>query len=251
MIETLLIIENERLNADRLVRLINILRPEIEIVGVIESIEGSMEWFSKNLPPDVILMDVQLSDGSTFELLDRVKVSSQVIFITAFDRHAIKAFKYNSVDYLLKPIDQRELQVALNKVDNILEEPARLSHEMLMHYLRPKDYRTRFLLPYKNGYKTILIEHIICFCSELKITYAKQWDGSVETIPQTLEELERQLNPRFFFRANRQYIVHIDAISHVSNDVNGKLKIYLKGGTGTDIIVSRDKSAQFKDWLDY
>lgn len=250
MTGNILIIEDEKPNSDRLQRLIRNIIPEATI-KVLESVEESVAWLRSNGHPGVILMDVRLSDGLCFEIFEQVKVDSPIVFTTAYDEYAIKAFKVNGIDYLLKPIEQDELEAAFAKVEALPRMQPALPLDNLIQFLKPTEFRTRFLLPYKDGYRTVRVEDIAYFYSEFKITRAKLHSGTEETIPNTLEELEQQLNPKLFFRANRQYIIHIDAIQFVNNYFNGKLKIVLKKDSNTDIVVSRDKATLLKRWLDF
>ncbi len=198
------------------------------------------------------MMDIRLSDGLSFEILEKVTLKCPIIFTTAYDEYAVRAFKYNSIDYLLKPIEKEELYAALKKVAaNTSQHLDQNMLQGLLNFMQPKDFRSRFLLPYRDGYKTILIEDVFYFYSEHKITHAKLKSGATEIIPQTLEELENQLNPKLFFRANRQFIIHIDAIKQLHNYFNGKLKIELKNNDETEILISREKAQTIKNWLDY
>ena len=250
MIDNILIIEDESPNSDRLLRLINNILPKVNVT-VLESVGDSIEWLNTNRQPNVILLDVRLSDGLCFEIFEQVKVECPVIFTTAYDEYAIKAFKVNGIDYLLKPIVQDELKAAFEKVELFSLKQPSLPLNNLIQYLKPAEYRNRFLLPSKDGYKTVMISDIIYFYSELKITKAKLLNGIEETIPSTLDELEKQLDPKLFFRANRQYIIHIDSVRYVHNYYNGKLKIELRKNSETEIIVSRDRATVLKKWLDF
>ena len=251
MISRILIVEDEKLNADRIKRLVKAIRPKAVIVAVLETVSESIEWFANNEAPDVVLLDVRLSDGVSFNILDKVKIACPIIFTTAYDEYAVRAFKYISIDYLLKPVEQEELENAFEKLESFKQEGASPSIESLLNFLKPKEFRNRFLLPYRDGYKTIQIDEIAYFFTELKITRAKLKSGVEEVLPQTMEELEQQVDPRCFFRANRQFIIHLDAVEQVHNYFNGKLKIVLKRNSGTEIIVSRDKANALKAWLDY
>jgi DNA-binding LytR/AlgR family response regulator len=251
MIEKILIIEDEKPNADRLQRLIKIIRPKATILEVLDSISDSVVWFNTHEKPDVVMMDVRLSDGLSFEIFEQVNINCPIIFTTAYDEYAVKAFKYNSIDYLLKPVEQDELLTAFTKLEALSVDSRQKSLEGLLDFLKPKDFRCRFLLPYKDGYKTVQVSDIAFFYSKLKITRAKLFSGSEETIPLTLEELELQLNPKTFFRANRQIIIHVDAIQQVHNYFNGKLKIDIAKNADIEVIISRDKAGLFKSWMDY
>ncbi|GAA4169905.1 LytTR family DNA-binding domain-containing protein [Sphingobacterium ginsenosidimutans] len=251
-ITNVLIIEDEKLNADRLKRLLKEIKPSIQILDVLDNIADSITWFQSNKSPDLVMMDIRLSDGLSFEILESIKIDCPIIFTTAFDEYAVRAFKFNSIDYLLKPVEKKELENALVKLDSLqLQQMSQDPIQGLLDFIYPKDFRTRFLLPYKDGYKTILVEDIQYFYSEFKLTHAKLKCGTVEIVPQTLEELEQQLNPKVFFRANRQFIVHIDAIKRLHNHFNGKLKIEIKHSEDVEILVSREKAQLLKNWLDY
>lgn len=251
MINSILIIEDEKLNADRLQRLIKTIRPKASIIGVLDSIADSVDWFKTNQNPDVVMMDVRLADGISFDIFARVDISCPIIFTTAYDEYAVRAFKYNSIDYLLKPVEPEELETAFEKLESFVAGQQEKSLEGLLNYLKPKEFRSRFLLPYRDGYKSLLVEDITYFYSELKITRATLHTGTEEIVPQTLEELEQQLDPKLFFRANRQFIVYINAIQQIHNYFNGKLKIDIKNDPDVEIIVSREKANLLKNWLDF
>ncbi len=251
MIRSAAIIEDEKLNADRLIRLLKEIRPEIQITAVIESIADTVNWLNNNPQPDVLLMDVRLCDGISFEIFEQIDIHCPVIFTTAYDEYAVRAFKYNSIDYLLKPVEPEELKAAIEKMESH-QLPFNLSAlDGLTNFLSPKEYRTRFLLPYRDGYKSLLVSEIAFLYTENRITYAQlRNENQTVVLGQTLEELEQQLDPKQFFRANRQYIIHIDVIQHIFNHFNGKLKVELKRFPTTEILVSREKASAFKQWLD-
>lgn len=247
----ILIVEDEKLNAERLIRLIKQIRPQAVICGVLESIVDSVQWLNENVLPDLIMMDVKLSDGLSFEIFEKIAVECPVIFTTAYDEYAVQAFKHNSIDYLLKPVEQEELQAAFDKLERFSQHERQQSIEGVLKYLQPKEYRSRFLLPFRDGYKTILVNNVVYFYSEMKITRARLDNGTEEVLAQTMEELEQQLNPKEFFRANRQYIIHIDSIDQVYNYFNSKLKIVLRKNPEVEIIVSREKAPLLKAWMDF
>ncbi len=252
MIQKVLIIEDEKPNADRLERLIKSIRPNAQIVEVLDCICESVEWFDTHEMPDVVMMDIRLSDGLSFEIFEKTSISCPIIFTTAYDEYAVKAFKYNSIDYLLKPVELDELERAFQKLESTSSVPEPASLANLLNYFQPKNFRTRFLLPYRDGYKSLQISDISYFYSKLKITRAKLNNGTEEIIPLTMEELEEQLNPKDFFRANRQFIIHVDAIEQIHNYFNGKLKIDLKKSPeDMELIVSREKASLLKAWLDF
>lgn len=248
----ILIIEDEEVNAQRIQRLLTKIRPSYETLLVLDSIEKTVEWLSKEKAPDLIFMDIHLTDGISFEIFNLIEVHSPVIFTTAYDEYAVRAFKYNSIDYLLKPIESEELESAINKfekMENSVPDQQELLKNLLQQVNR-QEYRTRFLLPYRDGYKTLNIADIAYFYSETGITFAINFDGTMNTISSTLETLEQQLDPKSFFRANRQYIVHIYSILHVHNYFNSKLKLVIRH-CQEDVTVSRTKATALKNWLDY
>ncbi len=252
-INKILIVEDERPNAERLKRLLLKLRPHIEILSVEDSITSTVQWLENNVVPDVIMMDVRLADGLSFEIFNKHEVKSAVIFTTAYDEYAVQAFKYNSVDYLLKPIEEEELDAALKRYETFMEAVPVVGTaiEGLLNYIQPKDYRKRFLIAHRDGYKTVLAEDILYFYTELGISKAMLNTGVVENVPQTLEELEKQLDPKFFFRANRQFIIHINSVKQIFNHFNGKLKLELRKHPDMEVVVSREKASIFKSWMDY
>ncbi|MDV2446724.1 DNA-binding response regulator [Elizabethkingia anophelis] len=251
----ILIIEDERPNAERLKRLILGIKPQANILSVLESVSESVEWLDTHEKPDLIMMDIKLSDGLSFEIFDKTQlVDVPIIFTTAYDEYAIKAFKQYSIDYLLKPVDKDELAMAFEKYDQLdimVNKATNPSIEKLLDEFRPKNYRTRFLLSYRDGFKTVMVGDVLYFYSEQKITKARLADGTDEIIPHTMDELEQQLDPKLFFRANRQFIICINAVEHVYNYFNNKLKVAMRKNTDVEIIVSRDKAPLLKNWMGY
>ncbi len=251
-IKKVLIIEDEAINAQRLQRLLSSIRPQFEVLSVLESIAQSVEWLSQHPAPNLILMDIRLADGVSFEIFNLIDVKSPVIFTTAYDEYAVKAFKYNSIDYLLKPIDSEELEAAIHKFEEKENVPSDQNAliKNLMEYIDKKEYRTRFLLPFKDGFIRLHITEIAFICSELGGTFAITFEGKKHPLSDTLEALEQQLDPKYFFRANRQYILHINAIDKVHNYFNSKLKLEVKH-CKEGVVVSRMKASAIKEWLDY
>lgn len=247
-----LIIEDEKHNAARLQRILLEIDAGIEVVGLLETRRDSITWFKNNPAPDVALMDVRLSDGLSFDIFSEVTVECPIIFTTAYDEYAVRAFRVNSIDYLLKPIEKNELITALGKVKVNNNIPQYISINQLTEFLNQRTlmFRKRFLLPSYDGYKTLLTEEIEFIYSEFKTTHVVLKDGGVEILPQSMEELEEELDPDVFFRANRQLIVHINSIGSIQNGFNGKLKIILKKDKAREVIVSREKAPLLKAWLD-
>ncbi|NOW98138.1 LytTR family DNA-binding domain-containing protein [Mucilaginibacter sp. SG564] len=252
-IKKILILEDEQLNADRIQRLMLNIRPNAVILDILTSVKKTVDWLAENEDPDLILMDIRLADGVSFEVFNLADVKCPVIFTTAYDEYAVQAFKYNSIDYLLKPVEKDELEAAIAKFENSVQRSYQQSPliEELLRQMQPKTYRTRFFLPYRDGYRKVNIEDIAFFYSHLTITYANLFNGEQMVVPQTLETLEQELEPKNFFRVNRQYILHANSIEKVHNYFNSKLKLQVKNCIDEAIIVSRTKAPLFKSWLDY
>lgn len=247
----ILIIEDEKHNASRLQRLLLEIDSTIEIVEILATVKESIQWFKANTNPDVVLMDIRLSDGLSFDIFDKVQIDCPVIFTTSYDEYAVRAFKVNSIDYLLKPIEKEELQGALDKA-NYIKKRVISDMEQLINLFQERKtiYRKRFLIPKHNGYKTIVTEDVDYFFSELRITYLITDQNEKIVVQQTLEDLEDELDPDLFFRANRQYIINVNSIHMIQNSYNGKLKILLKKGQSNEVIVSKEKAPLLKRWLD-
>lgn len=247
----ILIIEDEKHNVSRLQRLLLEIDSTFEVVGILATVKDSIQWFKANVSPDVALMDIRLSDGLSFDIFDKIQIDCPVIFTTSYDEYAVRAFKVNSIDYLLKPIEKEELQGALDKV-NYIKKKVISDMEQLIHLFQERKtiYRKRFLIPKHNGYKTIVMEDIDYFFSELKMTYLVTNKNDKIVLQQTLDDLEDELDPDLFFRANRQYIINVNGIQMIQNGINGKLKVLLKKGQLNEVIVSKDKAPLLKKWLD-
>lgn len=249
----ILIIEDEKHNVYRLQRILTEISSKINIVGILGTIKESVAWLEAEhtQEPDVILMDIRLSDGLSFEIFDQVEFPYPIIFTTSYDEYAVRAFKVNSVDYLLKPIEKEELENALKKVTE-LNKSSHPDLEQLIQLFKGKEtaYRKRFLIPRIDGFKAIAVDDIDYIYSEFKITNLINREGAKYVLQQPLDDIEEQLDPEYFFRANRQFIVRIDSIYAIQNLSGGKLKVILKTARDIDIIVSREKASVLKKWLD-
>ena len=252
----ILIIEDEAIAARNLVRIIKDVIPDYRSVGQLESVDQSVQWLTSNPSPDVILLDIQLSDGSSFEIFSKTQVTAPVIFITAYDEYALQAFKVNSIDYLLKPIDKQEFRRSIEKLRTFseLRSAPNLSHmTQLLNSLKDvaaSIYKTRFLVKTGQTFVTIFTQDIAYFIAENKVSFLVTNAGKKHIVDQTLEELEDQLNPKLFFRLNRQCIAAVHSIAKLHNYFNRKLKVELNPPTDIEVLVSREKSAEFKKWLD-
>lgn len=249
----ILLIEDEIPAAKRLSKLVSQFRPEAKILEVIDSVEGAVKWLRTFEKPDLLFMDIQLSDGLSFDIFNQVEIQSPVIFTTAFDQYTLKAFKVNSVDYLLKPIDPEELEKAFLKFEKIFRQPQsydKSAIENLLKAMKQKEFKTRFVV--KNGQQLayITIEEISYFYSEDGILCAKTNTGKRHILDYTLDQLEEVLDPSQFFRINRKIITRINAIQKISTYFNNRLKLELQPKTDLEAIVSRDRVNDFKKWLD-
>lgn len=249
-----LIIEDESLAAKRIMKMVNEQEPDFVIEGVMDSIESSVAWLNANPHPDLILMDIELADGQSFEIFNQVDVTSTIIFTTAYDEFAIRAFKVNSIDYLLKPIDADELKRSFDKFKEIHKSSItspKLDLDMIVTALRGKQqvYKQRFLV--KQGQRLIPIDmhEIAFFYTEDKVSFIKTFGEQRYIVDHSLDELELLLDPNFFFRANRQYIVSPKCLDGIHSHFNGKLKINMKPTNNDEVFVSREKAADFKKWL--
>ncbi|HEX6223203.1 MAG TPA: LytTR family DNA-binding domain-containing protein [Chryseolinea sp.] len=254
MIKRVLIIEDEPEAIKRLESLIEELLPGITIVARLDSIKGSVTWLRENPSPDLIFMDIQLADGISFQIFEQCQVQSPVIFTTAYDAYALRAFKVSSIDYILKPVDKDDVDRALQKL-NALSRASDQTTEMLSNIgeavrMLTRKYKTRFVLKVGEHLRSIEVSDIRYFLSLEKATFAVIADGRKHILDFTLDQLEETLDPEQFFRINRKYIVSAAAIQDMVSYTNSRLKLVLKGSDDSDIIVARERVQEFKDWLD-
>jgi two-component system response regulator LytT len=248
-----LIIEDEKPAARRLARLLNEL--DVQVATMLHSVEESVEWFQNNDHPDLIFLDIQLSDGLSFEIFDLVEVKSAIIFTTAYDEYALEAFKLNSIDYLLKPIDDEELESAVRKYQNLKPDHNQLSldfediKKLLVNPLE-REYKKRFTIRLGQHLKIINADEIECFYSENKGTYASTTEGRNYLLDTTLENLENELSPQIFFRVSRKFYININHIKDIVSYTNSRLIIKLNRFNEQEIIVSRERVRDFKLWLE-
>ena len=248
-----LIIEDEKPSARRLSRLLQ--KMGMDAAVLLHSVKESIEWFQNNDHPDLIFLDIQLSDGLSFEIFEHVKVKSAIIFTTAYDEYALQAFKLNSIDYLLKPIDEEELEVAVAKYKSLRPEKEGLTldfddiKKLLVNPLE-REFKKRFTAKVGQHLKILNAEEIECFYSENKGTYAATTDSRNYLLDTTLENLEEELEPKDFFRVSRKFYVNINHIKDIISYSNSRLKIKLNHFSGQEIIVSRERVKDFKLWLE-
>ena len=247
-----LIIEDEKAAVRNLTAILTDVAPEIEIIGAPDSVADAIEWFASNPMPELVFMDIHLADGSAFEIFEHIQIKCPVIFTTAYDEYALRAFKVNSIDYLLKPINEQDVRAALTKLKNLYAVPSStLDLQQLLYQLKHEEsYKTYFLVPTK-GDKLIPL-------SIKEIAYFYITEGSVKVVtnesreyilPRTLDELTDSLNPTIFFRANRQFLISRDAIKDIDLWFNKRLAINLYISTPEKIVISKARAGEFKDWF--
>mgnify|MGYP002522437999 CR=1 FL=1 len=246
-----LIIEDEVMAAKALKKLLCEVSPGIEIVGILETIEDSVEWIEENPVPDVIFMDIHLADGSSFAIFDKVNITCPVIFTTAYDEYALKAFEVNSIDYLLKPVSKEALERAMHKFLTLSETRVNTDQiDKLMTQLgEKKKFRNYFLLPERDKLVPLSVSNVAYAYIEAKTVKMVTYDGKSYYLTQTLDDLIAQLDPHEFFRANRQFVVARQAIKDVSVWFGNKLAINLTMETPERIIVSKARVGEFKFWF--
>lgn len=248
-----IIIEDEKPAARRLGRLL--AEMDVEVSTMLHSVEESIVWFQENEHPDLIFLDIQLSDGLSFEIFDIIEVKSAIIFTTAYDEYALQAFKLNSIDYLLKPIDDEELESAVKKFRSLKPSSQKLAldfddiKKLLVNPLE-REYKKRFTAKVGQHLKIIHADEVECFYSENKGTYAATTDGRNYLLDTTLENLESELAPETFFRVSRKFYVNINHIKDIISYTNSRLQIKLNHFSEQEIIVSRERVKDFKLWLE-
>lgn len=251
MVGKVVIVEDEKPAAQHLQELLT--RQGIEVVAHLDSVKNAAKWLANNDTPELLLMDIQLGDGLSFEVFDIVKVSCPVIFITAFNQYAIDAFKVNSIAYLLKPIQVEELEEALKKYDSMKSAFSAEEENSRIQEARNQlnnEYKTRFILKVGAHLKSIAVADILYFYSQDKATFVKTKNARSYVLDYTLDQLQSLIDPNYFFRIGRKYLVHIDAIEDIVTYTNSRLLLKLTHLKERDAIVSREKVNEFKQWLD-
>ncbi len=250
----ILIIEDEPAAAKRLVKLLPAVDSSIEVTAVIDSVEDAIGWFQKNDPPDLAFADVQLADGTCFEIFDTIDPGCPLIFVTAYDEYAIRAFKLNSIDYLLKPVDPKELKQAIEKFHKYGKAATDTASNLtaLLEHLDAgkKAYKSRFLVKTRDAYYIVSCGDLSYIFIADQLVYLVTRDGKHHLVDSSLDELEKVLDPAQFYRINRQMMVRADAVRSVSKWFNSRLILELSPPHSGDVVVSREKVGGFKQWLD-
>ena len=251
---TCIIVEDERPAAERLKKMVEQYDPTIEVVALTDSISSTVAYLSSHPHPDFMLMDIQLGDGISFEILEQVAISCPIIFTTAFNEYAIKAFKVNSIDYLLKPIDSDELEAALKKLkSHVGSSPAAaVSAEAIAQAMRMLSgtYKERFVTRIGDKLHMLPVSSIAAFTSMEKSTYAYTLEGKMVSVDHALDQIESLVDPSKFFRISRKHIVALSGITDVVVYSSSRLRLNVKGVKDDEVIVSREKCGIFKEWLD-
>lgn len=248
---TVLIIEDEQPAAQKLIRLLREADPGIGVADVLESVERAINWLNSHAPPDLIFMDIQLEDGLCFEIFENLHLKTPVIFTTAYDEYSLKAFKVNSVDYLLKPVVPDDLKRALEKFKTIHHHNADFMRiESILSKIAPRT-KERFLIKIGDHYRSVPVSGIDCFYIRQRCNFIRVNTGKNYAMDYSLDKVEGLIDPGMFFRVNRNIIVNFTAIQDIIVYSSSRLKIILSRWEGDDeILVSRERVAEFKEWMD-
>lgn len=253
----IVIVEDEPYAQQELLRLLKNSGREFELINTMDSVEESIQWFSDNDHPDLVFLDIQLADGLSFDIFNEIELKSAVIFTTAYDEYAIRAFELNSIDYLLKPVKSEALEAAMEKFDkmkrNMAAPHAGIDEgklQKLLQLMSAKNYKNRFLTRIGDQIKSIDIRDTAYFKAEDNLVFLLGTDGRKYIIDYTLEQLEGMLDPERFFRLNRTFIVALSSIEKTSKYFNSRLLVELDPPTDEQVLISRVKSKEFLEWLD-
>lgn len=249
----IVIIEDEPPAARRLEKMLRIQKPALQVLAQLDSVERCKEFFTAPPEVDLVFMDIQLADGISFEIFSHCQITAPIIFTTAFDDYTLQAFKVNSIDYLLKPIDQDDLDNALQQFDQLIHSPAKVDQTIiqdLLQSMQQKAYKERFLIKSGQHLSVIQIPEIAYFVSDDGYVQLVTHTNKKHLIEYNLEQLTEIIDPNFFYRINRKFILHIDSIKKINSYFNSRLKLNLQPSASDDVIVSRERVTDFKRWLD-
>lgn len=252
-----LIIEDEELAVKKLTSVLAEVAPEAKLEADLDSIEGAVNWLNSHPAPDIIFMDIELVDGQSFEIFERVDVKSPVIFTTSYDEFAIQAFRVNSVAYLLKPVEREDLQAALDKYAQLKDFYSTKAPgfsisslvDELQARMQPKGYRRRFLVKYGNRLTSVDAGDIAYFFTQNRVNFFRTHDNKKLVVDYSLEELEEMIDPADFFRINRSYIVSVKAVEKIDEYFGQRIALQLRPNADEQVIVSREKVTPFKTWM--
>jgi len=244
-----IIIEDEKPAAEKLKKAIRKIDPAISVESTLGSVRDTVNWIQSNPAPELVFMDIELADGSSFKIFEEVKISCPVIFTTAYDEYWQEAFEHNSIDYLLKPIKQEKLEAALKKYEQ-LKKYFTGNFQQLMQWQQQSQqvYKKRFLVKKGNDYMTLKTEDIAYFYATHKLVCMVEKEGQKFILDKSLADLEKELEPALFYRVNRKYLVNINAIKKIKSYPKSKLQLELIPAVSEDIIVSQENTTAFKEW---
>ena len=247
----IIVIEDERPAAEKLQAAIKSCNSNVQLLAVLGSVQASVEWLQQNPLPDLIFMDIQLTDGVSFKIFDIVKINCPVIFITAYDDYWQEAFEYNSIDYLLKPISQEKLEAAFKKLENIKQYFEGNFQQLLQYHQSPgtEKYKKRFLVKRGNDYIAVKTEDIAYFYAVHKLICMVDKAGRKFILDKSLADLEKEIDPAVFYRANRKYLVNITAIKKIKTYPKSKLELEVVPPMDEEIIISQENVSDFKEWM--
>ncbi len=248
---TVLILEDERLASEKLARMLQEAEPRAAIVAQIASVAEAVQWLQNHPHPDLILSDIQLLDGLCFDIFRQVRVDKPVIFTTAYDQYAIQAFEVNSIGYLLKPVKPESLRASLQKWQSLTTASA-ADYSEVLKYLKTaqREYKSRFMVRLGQKIIALTVDKIAYFFSEQKLTYIVTTDNKKFPMDQPLDEIMDVLDPRIFFRINRQYIITFTSIAEIHPYFKGRVKLMLQPQATEDVIISAERTPEFKRWID-
>ncbi len=246
-----IIIEDEKPAAEKLLKAIQNADPAIEVLAVLNSVKDSVEWLQKNPMPDLLFMDIELSDGLSFKILEKIKVNCPVIFCTAYDEYWQEAFEHNSIDYLLKPVKQEKLETALNKYDKLKQHFATGFQQLLQWQQQTpgNGYKKRYLVKRGTDYISVKTEDIAYFYAAHKLVCMVDNKNQKFILDQSLAEIEKQLDPAQFYRVNRKYLINLSAIKKIKTYPKSKLQLEVDPAINEDIIISQENVSAFKEWM--
>ncbi|MFN8164811.1 MAG: LytTR family DNA-binding domain-containing protein [Bacteroidia bacterium] len=248
----ILIAEDEKLNAEHLVKLLNRIDPSLQVLAIVDSVRLAVKFLRENPSPDLLLFDIHLADGNSFDVFNEINKPIPVIFTTAFDEYAIRAFKVNSIDYLLKPVSYEDLKAAIEKAKRLtgsLVSPALLESISSALMGKPTEYKSRFLVKLGESISSVAVEEINFFIAEEGIVMLVKNDGRRFPVDYTLDQLEKQVDNRKFFRINRKVLLSISAISKATPYFNSRYKVHVQHLSDDESIISRERVSEFKSWL--
>lgn len=245
-----IIVEDEKIALENLLQLIRLTEEPVNVLATMETVEESVQWLSNNPAPDLIFMDIQLKDGLSFSIFEKVKINVPVIFITAFDHYMIKAFDHSGIEYLLKPIDEKELGKAISKYKN-LKSHFLQHYEQLVDFFSAKDNNRKTRIVVKKGieFQSIPLEDVAYFFTEQKVSFLVTGEGKKYLVDKTLKELEEELDRKIFYRANRKYIININFTKSYRSYDKIKIQVELTIPVNEEIIISQESAVDFRKWI--